>query len=94
MAQSTPNPDVHYGAGNNGFIEDKNGPPSKYQQPYSYAHFQATQRLQWECPCYHNGNFNNFVPDITIDRKVFLDTDNVWKYQITKSGYTNTVALP
>jgi hypothetical protein len=94
MVQSTPNPTPLYGAGNNLFISDKNGPPSSYKQPYSYAHFQATQRLQWECPCYNNGNYNNFVPDITIDRKVFQDTDGKWKYQITKSGYTNTVVLP
>jgi hypothetical protein len=48
----------------------------------------------WECPCYNSGNYNNFVPDITIDRKVFQDTDGKWKYQIQKSGYTNTVILP
>jgi hypothetical protein len=94
MVQSTPNPTALYGSGNNAYISDKNGPPSSYKQPYSYAHFQATQRLQWECPCYNSGNYNNFVPDITIDRKVFQDTDGKWKYQIQKSGYTNTVILP
>ena len=94
MVSSTFNPTALYGAGNKAFISDKNGPPSSYKQPYSYAHFQATQRLQWECPCYNSGNYNNFVPDITIDRKVFKDTDGKWKYQISKSGYTNTVVLP
>jgi hypothetical protein len=35
-----------------------------------------------------------FVPHVTIDRKIFKDTDGIWKYQIQESGYTNKIALP
>jgi hypothetical protein len=58
------------------------------------SEFPATQRLWWTCPCYQSGALQSFVPDIIIDRKVFQDTDQLWKYQINKSGYTNTVQLP
>lgn len=94
MVSSTRNPDPHQSTGNNSFSPDNNMPPSKYQQPYMYAHFTATQRFWWICPCYQNGNLQLFVPDVTIDRQVFQDTDSIWKYQIQKSGYINKVPLP
>ena len=94
MVSSTRNPDPHQSTGNNSFSPHNNMPPSKYQQPYMYAHFTATQRFWWICPCYQNGNLQLFVPDVTIDRQVFQDTDSIWKYQIQKSGYTNKVPLP
>jgi len=88
-----PNP-PQPGNGVGGTSVDHNYPPNSYQTPYAYAHFQATQRFWFICPCYNGGNITNIVPDLTIDRKVFQDTDQLWKYQITKSGYTNTVRLP
>lgn len=94
MVARTNNPDVHQSTGNNAFTPDNNSPPSSYQKPYAYAHFTATQRFWWICPCFQNGQLQTFVPDVTIDRKVFQDTDSIWKYQIQKSGYTNKVALP
>jgi hypothetical protein len=94
MVQQTPNPTVLSAPGNNAFSPDNNGPPSSYVTPYVFAHFQATQRFWWECPCYNSGNLQQFMPDIIIDRKVFQDTGGIWKYQINKSGYTNTVPLP
>jgi hypothetical protein len=94
MVQSTPNPTSLSGKGSNTGMQDTNGPPGSYQTPYVAATFDATQRLWWSCPCYQNGANQYFVPDITITRKVFKDTDGFWKYQITKSGYTNTFKLP
>jgi hypothetical protein len=94
MVATTINPGVVSGSASSGGFEDTNYPPDSYQQPYSAASFQATQRLWWSCPDWNNGNQNEFVPDITITRKVFKDTDGFWKYQITKSGYTNTIKLP
>ncbi len=69
-------------------------PPGSYQTPYGSASFSATQRFWWSCPNYDNGADEYFVPDVTITRTVFQDTDGPWKYKITKSGYTNIVALP
>lgn len=94
MVASTTNPTVLSGAGSNSVMVDNNLPPDGYQQPYSATSFNATQRLWWSCPCYQNGNTQYFVPDITIARQVFRDTDNLWKYRITKSGSTNTATLP
>jgi len=94
MVQSTANPTVVSGPATSAGFQDTNGPPGSYQQPYSSASFQATQRFWWTCPCYNNGNLQYFGSDVTIIRKVFRDTDGFWKYQITKSGYTNTVRLP
>jgi hypothetical protein len=94
MVQSTNNPTSISGKGSNTVFTDTNGPPGSYQQPYSATSFNATQRLWWACPCYQNGAVQYFVPDVTIARKIFKDTDGFWKYQITKSGYTNTVKLP
>jgi hypothetical protein len=94
MVQSTPNPTTIYGPGSSAGFQDNNGPPTSYKTPYYSVNFSATQTLQWECPCYDNGAYQRFVPDITIARRIFQDTDGKWKYQITKSGYTNTVVLP
>jgi hypothetical protein len=69
-------------------------PPNGFVKPYTSTSFQATQQFWWSCPYYNNGNSNSFVPDITITRQVFQDTDAFWKYQITKSGSTNTIRLP
>jgi hypothetical protein len=90
----TPNPTSLSGSGSNAGATDQNYPPDSYQQPYSSANFPATQRWWWTCPYYQNGSVQSFVPDITITRRVFQDTDGFWTYQITKSGYTNTVNLP
>lgn len=92
MRASTANPTVILGPATSGGFTDMNKPPSSYTKPYSASSFSATQTLQWECSNYNNGQFNKFVPDITITRSVFLNT--VWKYQITKSGAVNTVNLP
>jgi hypothetical protein len=96
MVQSTTNPfsPTPYGYGSDDHAEDTNGPPGGYRQPYFASSFNATQRFWWTCPYYKNGSQNNFVPDITITRKIFKDTDGFWKYQISKSGYTNTFKLP
>jgi len=94
MVASTINPSVISGNASSGGFEDTNGPPNSFQQPYSAVSFQATQRLWWSCPNWNNGSQNAFVPDITITRTVFKDTDGYWKYQISKSGYANTIKLP
>jgi hypothetical protein len=95
MVASTPNPSAPpSGKGSDAVSQDTNYPPDSYQQPYATANFTATQRFWWSCPYYNNGSVNNFVPDLPIVRKIFKDTDGFWKYQITKSGYTNTVKLP
>jgi hypothetical protein len=92
----TPNPTspLPNGKGSDALAQDTNFPPDSYQQPYFTANFTAMQRWWWSCPYYNNGSINNFVPDLPIIRKIFKDTDGFWKYQITKSGYTNTVKLP
>ena len=90
----TPNPTSVSGAGSNAGFNDTNAPADSYQQPYSAASFQATQRFWFTCPNYKNGSIQSLAPDVTISRSVFQDTDSFWKYQITKSGYTNTVRLP
>lgn len=92
MVTTTPNPDIQYGPGS-GQMFDHNRPPSSFQQPYAAAQFPATQRLWWNCPCYQNNATQYFAPDITITRSVSL-VNGVWTYTITKSGYTNTKALP
>ncbi len=94
MVQSTPNPTTINVTGNYSAATDTNGPPTRYAQPYSATNFQATQRFWWSCPYYNNGGVNNFESDIPITRKIFKDTDSFWKYQINKSGFTNTVKLP
>jgi hypothetical protein len=94
MVASTINPGVVSGNASSGGFEDTNSPPDSFQQPYSSASFQATQRLWWSCPYWNNGSLNYFVPDITIARSVFKDTDGFWKYSITKSGASNTIKLP
>jgi hypothetical protein len=94
MVASTPNPTVITNPATYTTIIDNNLPPDSYQQPYGPAGFKAIQRFWWECPCYQNGDLQYFGSDITIDRKVFQDKDGKWKYQITKSGYTNAVVLP
>jgi hypothetical protein len=90
----TINPTVISGSGSNGGIQDTNQPPDSFQLPYFNSGFNSTQRFRWSCPLYNNGSVNNFVPDITITRRVFKDTDGFFKYQITKSGFTNTIKLP
>jgi hypothetical protein len=90
----SPNPTRISGAASSGGFEDTNQPPDSYKMPYGPANFPATQRLYWTCPTWNGGSINSFVPDITIARRVFLDTDSLWKYQITKSGYMNTIVLP
>ena len=94
MSDASTNPTTIRGSASNAGLWDRNWPPAAYQQPYYSAHFDATQRFWWTCPYYNNEDLNYFVPDITISRKVFMDTDSYWKYQINKSGYTNTVRLP
>lgn len=101
MVQQTRNPTPLYVPGNNSGsnsttagLGDYNKPPASYSKPYSTASFNATQTLQWECPNYNGGNYNRFVPDITISRAIFLDTDGKWKYTISKSGYANKATLP
>ncbi len=96
MVSSQPNPfsPTPYGKGSDQLSQDTNYPPDRYQQPYFAVNFNATQRFWWSCPYWQNGDHINFVPDITITRRIFKDTDGFWKYQITKSGQTNTVKLP
>jgi hypothetical protein len=94
MVSSTVNPTAIYGSGSSGGFTDRNSPPTSFNKPYIGDSFTATQRLQWECPNYNNGQYQNFVPDMSIVRRVFLDTGNTWKYQITKSAATNTILLP
>jgi len=94
MVASTVNPAVLSGKASNAGMTDQNYPPDSYQTPYSSASFNATQRFWWTCPNYNNNSPNPFTSDVTITRKVFKDTDGFWKYQISKSSYTNTVKLP
>jgi hypothetical protein len=75
MVQSTPNPTAVSGKGSNSGFTDTNGSPTSYRQPYSSASFNATQRFWWTCPCYQNGATQYFVPDVTISRRTFKDTD-------------------
>ena len=75
-------------------MPDRNFPPDSFRKPYSEAHFTATQRLWYICPCANNGALTNFIPDFPIDRKVFLDSDNLWKYEIDKQGASNKITLP
>jgi hypothetical protein len=57
-------------------MKDRNlPPPNGFAKPYLATNFQAIQRFWWSCPYYNNGNLNSFVPDITITRQVFQDTD-------------------
>jgi hypothetical protein len=93
MVSSTPNPFVNSSSGTNTGMVDSNSPPNGYQPPYFGEGFDATQRIWWICPCYESGNLQNFVPDITVTRQVFKDNDGHWKYQISKSGVTNTFVI-
>jgi hypothetical protein len=88
------NPTVISGNASSGGLEDTQYGADNYQQPYKNAGFQATQRLWWSCPYWNNGNLNYFVPDITIQRDIFQDTDGKWKYRIQKSGYQSIYTLP
>lgn len=90
----TPNPTVISGPGTYQGSTDTNKPPDSYQTPYGPANFATTQRFWWSCTNYSSGATQTLSPDVTIARKVFKDTDGFWKYQISKSGYTNTVKLP
>jgi hypothetical protein len=94
MVASSVNPTPISGAGNNQGFSDQNFPPDRYQPPYFAIGFPATQRFWWQCPYYQNGAIQSAAPDVTITRRIFKDTDNFWKYQITKSGYTNTIKIP
>ena len=94
MVASTTNPTVLSGPGTYQGSTDQNYPPDSYSAPYSAASFNTTQRFWWTCSNYNNNAAQTLSPDVTITRKVFKDTDGFWKYQITKSGYTNTVRLP
>jgi len=94
MVASSRNPTVISGPGNSSEALDRNFPPDGYQEPYSPANFDAAQRFWWSCPCYQNGEIQYFGPDTSISRKVFKDTDNLWKYQIDKSSYTTKIQLP
>jgi len=90
MITQTVNPTVVFGSATTGYLEDTNSPPSSYQTPYSSTSFAATQRFWWNCTNYNNNSVQNLVPDITITRSIFKDTDGYWKYKIVKSGSTNT----
>jgi hypothetical protein len=94
MVQSTINPTVVTGNATNAFIIDKNGPPGSFQTPYFGSSFTATQRLWYSCTCANSGALTNFIPDFLVLRKVFQDTDGLFKYQINKQGFTNTITLP
>ena len=98
MVSQTINPTVPtpYGHGNDAEMQDTNYPPNSYDSahPYFASSFNAIQRFWWSCPGYKDGSQQNFVPDITITRNIFKDADNFWKYQISKSNYTNTIKLP
>ncbi len=93
IVSSAVNPTAIYGSGSSGGT-DRNSPPTSFSRPYTTDSFTPTQCLQWECSNYNDGQYQNFVPDISIVRRVFLDTDNKWKYQITKSGLGISVRLP
>ena len=73
---------------------DYNYTPDSYSKPYIQNSFTATQSFSFECSNYNSGNFYRLAPPISIYRQVFLDTDGKWKYQIQKSGLSNTVVLP
>jgi hypothetical protein len=97
MVSSTINPfsPLPRGKGSDAGAEDTNFPPDSYQAPYFATSFPAIQRFWWSCPYYNGGSQVNFVPDLTITRRIFKDTDNFWKYQITKSGVSgNKIKLP
>jgi hypothetical protein len=94
MVAATKNPAPRSGNGTNTAMPDTNFPPDSFQTPYSEAKFTATQRLWYICPCYNNGALTNFIPDFPIVRRVFLDNDNLWKYQIDKQGFSNKITLP
>lgn len=93
MVDTTINPTALYGPASNGLMQDKNGPPNSYQKPYSETSFQATQTLQWECSNYSNGNYQRFIPDLTITRSI-QQNGSTWQYTITKAGASATVNLP
>ena len=92
MVQSTTNPTVVPGPATSAGFTDTNSPPDHYQTPYSSTSFSATQRFWWSCTNYNNGATQVLYPDATITRTILFST--VWKYQITKQGYTNTFNLP
>jgi hypothetical protein len=93
MVQSSPNPSPVYGPATYGFFNDVNSPPNSFKQPYVYAHFQATQTIQWECSNYKSGAYQRFIPDLTIDRTV-NQVNGKWTYTIQKDGATNSAPLP
>ncbi len=94
MVASTIDPTVLSGSATNTASTDTNYPPDSYSTPYSASNFSATQRFWWQCSNYQSGAIQTLYPTQTIMRYIFNDTDGFWKYQISKSGYVNTVKLP
>lgn len=98
MNQSSTNPTIITGRGNAGGFTDNQGAPDAYYTPYSPGgSFTATQSYNWECPLYNNGNYQSFpsFSNVSITRSVNQNaTTQLWQYQATKSGDTNTVVLP
>lgn len=94
MVQQTVNPTVVSGSGANAGMTDINGAPGSYRTPYYAVEFKARQRFWWKCTGYQNGEMQYPLPDIEITRRVYRDASGAWKYQMTKSGETNTATLP
>ena len=55
-------------------------------EPLQAASVSAEQYYQFSCPCHLNGSWSNLAGPYSIDRTVERNSNNGWKYTITKDG--------
>jgi len=78
-----------------GKLKDWNEPPDGgFQPPYQNANFDSKQTIWWRCQNVDENAQHNFISEVTITRRVYLDSDGKWKYQIIKNTDTSVLVLP
>jgi hypothetical protein len=62
-----------------------------FQTPYAPDNFTVNQYYRFQCSNYQSGAWTNMVGPISIQRTVTHNANGTWRYDIYKSGQTNSV---
>jgi len=89
---SVPNPTVSAQPATDGALNDDNklGSNTTFVKPYKTSSFTATQYFRYQCSNSNNGDFVNMLGPLSIVRSVSENTNDSWKFTVTKP--TNGVA--
>jgi hypothetical protein len=62
-----------------------------FQTPYAPDNFNVNQYYRFQCSNYQSGAWTNMVGPISIQRTVTHSANGTWRYDIYKSGQTDSV---